>query len=100
MEQKRAIVAESFRPTTSPSAVARKHGLNTGQLYTWRRLFARPAVPAFAQVELTREAPRIETRERPAGTIEIMLPGGTVVRTDAGTSEVALRRVLRALRER
>ena len=99
-EQKRAIVAESLRSTTSLSAVARKHGLNTGQLYTWRRLFARSAVPAFAHVELTREPPRIETSARASGTIEIVLPDGTVVRTDALTSEATLRRVLKVLRER
>ena len=39
LEQKRAIVVESHRTDTTPSAVARRHGLNTGQLYTWRRQF-------------------------------------------------------------
>ena len=36
-EQKREIVAESLGPELSPTEVARKHGISTGQLYTWRR---------------------------------------------------------------
>jgi transposase len=37
LEQKQAIVAESLRADTAPALVARRHDLNTGQLYTWRR---------------------------------------------------------------
>jgi transposase-like protein len=48
LEQKRAIVAESLRANAPPSAVARRHGLNTGQIYTWRRLFSETSPPGFA----------------------------------------------------
>src|ERR1700730_6419276 len=44
-EQKQAIVAESVAPRASPTVIARKYGLNTGQLYTWRRQLLR-RVPA------------------------------------------------------
>ena len=37
VEQKLEIVAESLEPGMSPIAVARRHGIGTGQLYTWRR---------------------------------------------------------------
>jgi len=37
VEQKLEIVAESLEPGMSPIAVARRHGVGTGQLYTWRR---------------------------------------------------------------
>ena len=94
LEQKQAIVAESYRANTSPAAVARRHGLNTGQLYTWRRQL----VPAFARVERADETSGTEPAARRAGLIEIMLPGGIVVRTDANVSETALRRVLAAIR--
>ena len=61
-EQKQAIVAESVAPNASPTAIARKYGLNTGQLYTWRRQLLRrvPAVaPAgFARVEMVEELVR------------------------------------------
>ena len=42
-EQKREIVAESLGPELTPSEVARKHAISSGQLYTWRRqLLAMP----------------------------------------------------------
>ncbi|MCW1755037.1 transposase [Rhizobium acaciae] len=36
-EEKRQIVAESHSGEMSVSAVARRHGLSPGQLFTWRR---------------------------------------------------------------
>src|SRR3954449_892917 len=62
-EQKQAIVAESVAPRASATVIARKYGLNTGQLYTWRRQMLRrvPAVVAptgFARVDVVEEAAR------------------------------------------
>ena len=59
-EQKCQIVAESLGPELTPSEVARKYAIGSGQLYTWRRqlLSVQPgtamtrAAPRFAQVEL------------------------------------------------
>ncbi len=36
-EQKRQIVAESLEPDVTPADVARRYGIGTGLLYTWRR---------------------------------------------------------------
>jgi transposase-like protein len=36
-EQKCQIVSESLEPGVTPSEVAQRHGIGTGQLYTWRR---------------------------------------------------------------
>mgnify|MGYP000979014626 FL=1 len=36
-DEKAAIVAESFDPSTSISQIARNHGLTPTQLFTWRR---------------------------------------------------------------
>ena len=36
-EQKRAIVGESLGPDLTPTEVARKYRISTGQLTTWRR---------------------------------------------------------------
>jgi transposase len=36
-EQKRQIVAESLVPGASAAAVARKHGISSGQFYAWRQ---------------------------------------------------------------
>ena len=35
--EKARIVAESFEPGANVSEVARRHGVNRGQLFTWRR---------------------------------------------------------------
>ena len=63
-EQKDQIVAESLGPDLTPTEVARKHGISSGQLYTWRqqRLSVRTALvtraaPRFAEVELTPAPP-------------------------------------------
>jgi transposase len=108
MDQKRAIVAESQLPGASLAGIARKHGIGTGQLYSWRRRFLSEVAassPGFARVEMTDVS--VSTLPTPilsaansAGLIEITLPGGTIVRVDARVDERALRRVLRVLRER
>jgi transposase len=38
-EEKRRIVEEAFRPGTSVADVARRHGLNSNQVFNWRRLY-------------------------------------------------------------
>jgi transposase len=117
VEQKQTIAAESLAPGASPTDVARRHGIGTGQLYNWPRalMAAQPrAVGRFARVEL---APQLATLTdagtmtsapppgqaggatcRTAGLIEIVLPDGTTVRVDAQIDPRALRRVLAALR--
>jgi transposase len=115
LEQKREIVAESLGPELSATEVARKYGIRTGQLYTWRQqlLAGANAVitraePRFAEVELTpalsvpepaspAPAPVAAQSPRPEGLIEIVLPGGAWVRVDAHVDGRALRRVLSAL---
>src|SRR6516162_8293764 len=59
LEQKREIVAESLGSELTPSEVACKHPIGTGQLYTWRRQFLSMAgtviertVLRFAAVDL------------------------------------------------
>jgi transposase len=120
-EQKRAIVGESLGPELTPTEVARKHGISTGQLYTWRQQMLRlqgalvtRTEPRFAAVELTGapstsadatpSAPASPSApsppSRPDGLIEIMLPGGASLRVDARVDGRALRRVLDALEGR
>ena len=101
-DQKRAIVEESRLAHASVSEICRKHGIGTGQLYTWRRelLGARRAAEGcFARVEVTGEPHRlVGPAGGSAGVIEIALPGGASVRVDASFDEAALRRVLAVLR--
>ena len=128
-EQKRQIAAESLEPGTSPITVARKHGISTGQLYTWRQQLLRSSIgtaanasPSFVRVDvvpmLGRRESAIPTPAEPAttatqiepasaappsqpdGRIEIMLSGGVSVRVDAKVDGPALRRVLAVLERR
>ena len=122
LAQKREIVAESFGPDLTPTEVARKHAISSGQLYTWRQqllgvqtaLVRRPA-QQFAQVDQEPDAlgpptnpqppevspqPATSAPARPEGLIEIVLPGGTVVRMDAHVDAGALRRILGVLDRR
>lgn len=38
-EEKRAIVEETLKPGVSVSQIARDRGVNTNQVFTWRRLY-------------------------------------------------------------
>ena len=122
VEQKREIAAESLEPGVSPITVARRYGISSGLLYTWRRHLlegslgvTRQAVAKFARVEVTAvpagPAPALSPvpqpaaaasgpMDRPDGMIEIALPGGVSVRVDAQVDSSALRRVLAALARR
>jgi transposase len=117
-DQKREIAAESLEPGASPVAVARKHGISTGQLYTWRQQLLRSAVgaagdrkPSFVRVDVVAGPARLEAATpappvapptapppaQPDGRIEITLSRGVSVRVDAKVDGAALRRVLAAL---
>jgi transposase len=119
-EQKDEIVVGSLGPELTPTEVARKHGVSSGLLYTWRqqRLSVQTALvtrvaPRFAEVELAAASSPAEAADpkpvgvpassprsassRPEGLIEVVLPGGVVVRMDAHVDGGALRRVLGVL---
>jgi len=121
-EQKREIAAESLQPGISPIMVARRYGISSGLLYTWRQRLLRGALgavadtrPRFVRVDVVAglsqpeaatpaapelvppTAPLASPGAEPDGRIEIMLSGGAKVRVDAQVNEAALRRVLAAL---
>ena len=93
-EQKREIVAESLGPDLTPAEVARKHGISTGQLYTWRRLSGPRPLPDLTP--MARPSAEPPSPPRPEGLIEIVLPGGVSLRVDAHVDGRALRRALGA----
>ena len=108
-EEKLAILVEAFAPNVSPIEVARRHGISTGLLYTWRKkaiaLGNRPAVaaptPAFlpAVVTAAETAPPLPVAiPAPAPTIEVHLKGGVKVRIEAGMPEAMIAATLKALR--
>lgn len=73
-EEKDRIVAESYSGEMSVSAVARRHGLSPGQLFTWRRQVRNQAKqdlpPVFVPAVIDRPAepppPRRKTMTRSA----------------------------------
>jgi transposase len=113
---KRELVAATFEPGASVSIVARRHDVNTNQLFKWRRQFRDRAGDALLEpvqmlpVEIapptlvlpSRSTPtrdpgrrRAETPSRAsevppaaAGSVEIKLPGGARV-TITGTADPA-----------
>ena len=107
-EEKRQLVAETFMPGATVHAVAQRHGVNTSQLFTWRKRYRgdlglpAPAPPAFVAVELVGARPPTETSEaesRPhaPGVIEIELPRGGRVRISGSVEPVVVTAALRAL---
>jgi transposase len=125
MEQKREIVAESLAGGMSVSAVARKHDIYPGLLFTWRRQLltgdigvVTPSRPHFARVDVVATHRRDEpdrtvdrtdpigsdtavatVNERKSGLMDIVFAGVTV-RVDTSVDQAALRRVLAALGHR
>ena len=113
-EAKRRLVAETLVPGATVHSVAQRHGVNTSQLFTWRKRLraefdlppVEPPVPAFAAVEL---APMPETTDTadgtvadgvaPAGVIEIELPRGRV-RISGEVAPAVVTAALRALTRR
>ncbi len=129
VEQKREIVIESLQLDARPADVARRHGINTGLLYTWRRQMlagqlgeAPRLLPRFARVDTTvtptvpemsdsgpgtsgrrtqvAEPVSIPVASGIGGMIEITLPSGISLRVDAQVDSRALRRVLAAVEGR
>jgi transposase len=115
-EQKQLIVAEAMQPGALVTEVARRWGIGTGLIYTWRRQMRRGElgampVPAFAEVAVTPSSTMaaaeplapppemsVAADDRGAGRIEVALPCGATVRVGRDVDEAALRRVLSAVR--
>ena len=121
-QDKLAIVRETLAPGAVTQAVAERHGIGTGLLYTWRRQMLVAAMTGFAAVEIRPEAAAVlqvtggtaapslaaaqpevpsaaEAATPPArpGLIEVELPTGVWLRVGTDVDGPALRRVLAAL---
>jgi transposase len=111
-EQKLRIVQETLAPGAVVISIARRYGISTGLLYTWRRQLLAGAVSGFLPVEVTPEpvalpAPTTPPApaggispsvvQAPSGLIEVELPSGIKLRVDGHVDEAALARVLTVL---
>jgi transposase len=123
VDQKLAIVAEFEHSGSSGAVVARRYGISTGLLYTWRRQAhglrarSRSLVPGLVPVVVAPEVDAIAAPDAgsevfapvvvPArgegadmsvgGVMEIELSGGQRLRVDRHVDAEALRRVLAVL---
>ena len=103
---KRQVVAETLEPGSSVSIVARRHDLNTNQLFKWRREMLPKAPPAEAEgspmlpVEIVAEPERRSPGRRieRAGFIEIEFGCGTRVCIRGEVAPKTLRQVIELLR--
>jgi transposase len=119
LEEKQRIVAESFSAPRVVSATARRHGLSTSQLFSWRRM-AREGkliagcegpefVPALVAPDMPCHSPAADTQspspERSvanagSGQMVIVLSHRRQVVVSADVDAAALRRVLEVLEQR
>ena len=108
VDDKLAIVAESFATRTSISDVARRHGLNRNQLFQWRAQFREgklgepAAIGEFVPVEVSATdrllAPPAERGTKGetglGGAVIELVVGSVTVRVPPGADEATLRRVV------
>ena len=109
---KAQIVAESYSCLETVCAVARRHGLASTQLFTWRRearspTAVSPAMPLFApvvvdpsttqQVTVERRPARRRGRRSGHGGIELEIDGVTV-RVGCGAEAKTVAAVIKALK--
>jgi transposase len=86
-------------------AVADRHGISTGLLFTWRKQMLAMAMSGFTPVEVRQEAlpapasaPTAEAAAPTAtGDLQVVLPGGAEVRFSGSVTPALLREVLAAL---
>ena len=109
LEEKRRIVAESDSGTRQVSPTARRYGLSTGQLFTWRRLARKGRLGgdtepvAFAEAVIVDRGAAAAALPPPAGAcgrMEIVLADGLRVIVEQGVDPNALACLIGALERR
>src|SRR5947209_13151369 len=93
---KRQMVAETQLPGASVSTVARRHDVNSNQLFRWRRQLLPKAVVESGTMVPVKIAPDSGRPSRPdrEGVIEISFGCGGWVRRGGGGSSETLREVI------
>ena len=108
-DQKQRIIAESFAPGASVAEVARRYGLNSNMLFTWRRrervvndVAKTVNIVPVRVVEATPTATATATATASAsmGRMEIVLVGGERIVIGADVDATALARIIKVLTRR
>ena len=101
---KRRLVEETLAPGETVHGVARRHGVNTSQLFTWRKQLriglepvTAPSVAGFAAVAIAPTTVSPVDNTMPSGLIEIELAGGDRVRISGAPDPGVVAAALRAL---
>jgi transposase len=87
MEEKQRVVEETLEPGASVARVARAHGINANQVFTWRRLYRQGLLERASGkvagllpvhvIEEANQAARSRSASRtPLGLIQVELPKG------------------------
>ena len=117
-EEKFGIVRETLAPGAIVTVVARRHGIGTGLLYSWRKQALAGAMSGFMPVQITKDVVHAavtgsseDSSAEPAesaslakadagGIIEVILTTGVRLRVTGEVDCGVLRRVLVALEGR
>jgi transposase len=102
LEFKRAVVALSLEPGATVARIAREHGVNANQVFSWRRLYeqGRLGVPALMRddgllpVVLAPTAPAPNNDTSDASGIIVLELGQVRVRIEGQPNAAALAQVL------
>lgn len=111
--EKRRIVELTLEPGASVALVARAHGVNANQVFSWRRALKRgelaePIAACTALLPVTLAAAgKAEMREPTAqqqqpttsGSIHIEFPGRATISVECGADAALLRSILESLRK-
>ena len=103
MEEKRRIVEQTLEAGASVVRVARAHGVNANQVFSWRRQYRQGLLECGTSKTLgllpvrVVEAAANEAQRTPSGTIQVELPKGHLRiagRVDAEALRVVLEKLL------
>ena len=111
VSEKLRIVQQTFEPGAQVAEVARAYGVNSNQVFTWRRAFQRGELteqcgallpvnicnPSGSAVRVAEPAPRDVAAS--GGSIHIEIPGRAVISVESGADLVLLRSILESLRK-
>lgn len=110
-----AVVKETLVPGASVSVVARRHDINSNVVFRWRKQYREGQLGDVSAVKALLPPDFVPVRVEEAGSaswhtasakpeagrggvMELVLPGGFVLRAGADVDSRALRRVLRVVR--
>jgi transposase len=109
VEEKRALVAETFLPGSSVNGVARRHEINTNMLFSWRKRFRtklgfakEPDCASFAAVAIAAPETSVATNALPRGEtrIEVAFAGGARMTVTGAADPALVKAVTKALARR